>query len=80
MNSVPLNSNFLGVDKLGNPGPVFQYVKYRGSMLTTQDKHNPGCQRVARLKVSLAQGFIGSERLRYLISSHKHECNLGSLS
>ena len=32
-------------------------------MLTTQDNHNPGCQRVARLKVSLAQGMIGREGL-----------------
>ena len=26
------------------------------NVLNTQDKHNPGCQRVARLQVSLAQG------------------------
>ena len=35
-------------------------------MLTTQDKHNLGCQKVARLRVSLAQGMIGRERLMYL--------------
>ena len=35
-------------------------------ILTTQDKHNLVCQKVARLKVSLAHGMIGRERFRYL--------------
>ena len=39
--------------------------KNPGGMLTTQDKHNLVCQKVARLKVSLAQGMILRERLRY---------------
>ena len=38
-------------------------------MLTTKDKHYLGCQKVARLKVSVAQGLIGSEQLRYLVTS-----------
>ena len=31
-------------------------TSFRVGMLTTQDKHNLCCQKVARLKVSLAQG------------------------
>ena len=38
-------------------------------MPTTQDKHNLGYQRVARLQVKLAQGVDRSERLRYLVTS-----------
>ena len=44
-------------------------ARHGASMLTIQDKHNPGCQRVARLKVSLAQGMIweGAVKATWLI-------------
>ena len=42
-------------------------------MLSTQDKHNPGCQRVARLYVSLAQGvdWERAVKIEYLFCSIK---------
>ena len=49
-------------------------------MLTTKDKHDLCCQKVARLQVSLAQGVGGSEQLRYLTTSLSHECGLSSVS
>ena len=32
----------------------YAHLKFCSIMLTTQDKHNPGCLRVAKLRVSLA--------------------------